>query len=74
MVWIVPEMTLPLMTTWTEQVGGWAVMGFASVNLLLLVWMKMAIFGLYEQRIEDARRRIAAKKAKEQEEAEPEAV
>lgn len=73
-VWIVPEMTLPLMTTWTEQVGGWAVAGFATVNVLLLVWMKMAVFGLYEQRIEDARKRIAAKKAKEQEEAEPEAV
>jgi len=65
-VWMVPELTLPLMTTWTELLGGWAVAAFFTVNLLLLVWMKMVIFGLYEQRIEDARERLAAKKAKEE--------
>jgi hypothetical protein len=64
-VWMVPELTLPLMTTWTELVGGWAVAAFFTFNLLLLVWMKMVIFGLYEQRIEDARKRIAAKKERE---------
>jgi len=64
-VWIVPEMTLPLMTTWSEQVGGWAVASFATVNVFFLVLMKMAVFGLYEQRIEDARKRIAAKKAED---------
>ena len=65
-VWMIPELTLPLMTTYTELLGGWAIASFFTLNLLLLVWMKMAIFGLYEQRIEDARKRLAAKKAKEE--------
>ena len=59
-------MTLPLMTTWSEQVGAWAIAAFATVNVLFLVLMKMAVFGVYEQRIEDARKRVAAKKAQEQ--------
>jgi hypothetical protein len=64
-VWMIPELTLPLMTTWTEVLGGWAVAAFFTLNMLLLVWMKMVIFGLYEQRIADARKRLAAKKATE---------
>jgi hypothetical protein len=65
-VWMIPELTLPLLTTWTELLGGWAVAAFFTFNMLLLVWMKMVIFGLYEQRIADARKRLAAKKVKEE--------
>jgi hypothetical protein len=65
-VWMIPELTLPLMTTYTELLGGWSIAAFFTLNLLMLVWMKMTIFGLYEQRIEDARKRIAAKRVIEE--------
>jgi len=72
-VFFIPEITMGVMSSYAEQIGPWAIASFGFVMLLMLVVMKMAMFGLYEQRIEDARQRIAAKKAKEAQTAEGDA-
>jgi len=62
-LWGLPSSLLAVY--YVEGLGWWAVALMGCVDMFLLQIMEMAMYGLYEERIDDARKALAAKKASE---------
>ena len=66
MLWYIPSALVVVF--WAEGQGWWAVLGHGTLDIILLCIMEMAMFAIYQERIEDAlaaRERKAAQAAEE---------
>jgi len=69
-LWGLPSSLLAVY--YVEGLGWWAVALMGCIDMFLLQIMEMAMYGLYEERIEDARKALETKKAREQAEGDAE--